>query len=55
MKTMKYIKNKFLLLALSGLTMTSCADFLDITPLTMVVEDNYWNQKSDVEQIVTGC
>ena len=55
MKTMKYIKNKFLLLALSGLTMTSCADFLELTPLTMVVEDNYWNEKSDVEQIVTGC
>lgn len=55
MKTMKYINNKLLLLALSGLTMTSCADFLDITPLTMVVEDNYWNEKSDVEQIVIGC
>lgn len=55
MKTMKYIKNRLLLLALSGLTMTSCADFLDITPLTMVVEDNYWNEKSDVEQIVMGC
>lgn len=55
MKTMKYIKNKLLLLAFSGLTMTSCADFLDITPLTMVVEDNYWNEKSDVEQIVMGC
>ena len=35
--------------------MTSCGDFLDIYPLTMVYEDNYWNEKNDVDQIVTGC
>ncbi len=28
--------------------MTSCGDFLDIYPLTMVYEDNYWNEKNDV-------
>ena len=26
-----------------GMSMTSCGDFLDIYPLTMVYEDNYWN------------
>lgn len=52
---MKNIKFKSAILALAGFTMTSCADFLDITPLTLVVEDNYWNEKNDVDQIVTGC
>lgn len=52
---MKNIKIKSAILALAGFTMTSCADFLDITPLTLVVEDNYWNEKNDVDQIVTGC
>ena len=52
---MKNIRFKSAILALAGFTMTSCADFLDITPLTLVVEDNYWNEKNDVDQIVTGC
>lgn len=52
---MKNIKIKSAILALAGFTLTSCADFLDITPLTLVVEDNYWNEKNDVDQIVTGC
>ena len=49
---MKNIKFKSAILALAGFTMTSCADFLDITPLTLVVD---WNEKNDVDQIVTGC
>ncbi|MCD8317491.1 MAG: RagB/SusD family nutrient uptake outer membrane protein [Paraprevotella sp.] len=36
-------------------SLTSCGDFLDIYPLTMVYEDNYWNEKNDVDQIVNGC
>ena len=47
------LKSAFL--AMVGMSMTSCGDFLDIYPLTMVYEDNYWNEKNDVDQIVTGC
>ena len=40
---------------MAGMSMSSCGDFLNIYPLTMVYEDNYWNEKNDVDQIVTGC
>lgn len=55
MKIMKKIWFKSALLAVAGMTMTSCGDFLEIYPLTMVYEDNYWNEKNDVDQMVTGC
>ena len=52
---MKNIWVKVALPAMVGLAMTSCGDFLDIDPLTMVTEDNFWNEKNDVDEIVTGC
>lgn len=52
---MKKIWFKSVLLALTGFMATSCGDFLEIYPLTMVYEDNYWNEKKDVDQIVYGC
>ena len=52
---MKKIWFKSVLLALAGFMATSCGDFLEIYPLTMVYEDNYWNEKKDVDQIVYGC
>ena len=55
MNKMKKIWFKSAFLAMVGMSMTSCGDFLDIYPLTMVYEDNYWNEKNDVDQIVTGC
>ena len=36
-------------LALSG-----CGDFLNIEPKTFVSEDNFWNEKTDIDQMVTG-
>ena len=35
--------------------MTSCGDFLDITPLNAVVVENYWEKKSEVESVITSC
>lgn len=35
--------------------MGSCADFLDLTPEDLIVEDNYWDEKNDVDQVMTGC
>lgn len=55
MNEMKKILFKVALPVLTGMFMVSCGDFLEIYPLTMVYEDNYWNEKSDVDQIVTGC
>lgn len=52
---MKKIWFKSALVALAGMSVSSCGDFLDIYPLTMVYEDNYWNEKNDVDQIVAGC
>lgn len=49
MNKMKKIWFKSAFLAMVGMSMTSCGDFLDIYPLTMVYEDNYWNEKNDVE------
>lgn len=38
-----------------GFSMGSCGDFLNIDAPNLVIEDNYWNEKNDVDQIVTGC
>ena len=51
---MKNIGFKSVLLALAGCLSTSCGDFLEIYPLDMVYEDNYWNEKADVDQIMNG-
>ncbi len=52
---MKKIWIKSAFLAVMGLSATSCGDFLDIYPLTMVYEDNYWTEKNDVDQFLAGC
>lgn len=52
----RYIKN-IKSLALAGvacLGLASCGDFLVIEPKTFVSEDNFWNEKTDVQQMVTG-
>lgn len=54
---MKNYKNifKFSILAVAlSLTVTSCGSFLDIEPKDRVTEDNFWNEKSDLEQMVAG-
>lgn len=55
---MKHIIQLFRSVALSsmvGLSLVSCSDFLEIKPRDIVTEDNFWNEKTDVEQMVTGC
>ena len=55
---MKYIKLSIVRLACVacfGLLMISCGDFLEITPRDMVTEDNFWDEKNDVDQMVAGC
>lgn len=52
MKTNKIIT--WGLVAALGLGMTSCGDFLNIEPKHFVSEDNFWNEKTDIDQMVTG-
>ncbi|MCD7720629.1 MAG: RagB/SusD family nutrient uptake outer membrane protein [Prevotellaceae bacterium] len=42
------------LLGLVCLGYTSCGDFLEIEPKTFVSEDNFWNEKTDIDQMVAG-
>ncbi len=42
------------LTALTGLALVSCSDFLEITPRNMVTEDNFWDEKADIDQFVAG-
>lgn len=42
------------LLALSPF-MTSCSDFLDLDPKNEIIFEQFWNEKTDVENIVAGC
>ena len=42
------------MMALTGLVLVSCSDFLEITPRNMVTEDNFWNEKADIDQSVAG-
>ncbi len=40
--------------AILGLGFASCGDFLEIEPKTFVSEDNFWNEKTDIDQMVAG-
>lgn len=54
---MKNYFNKFKSLALAGvatLSLASCGDFLYIEPKTFVSEDNFWNERADIDQMVAG-
>ena len=36
--------------ALAACSFTGCGDFLDIKPLNDIVLENFWDEKSDVDQ-----
>lgn len=40
---------------LAASTLTGCEDFLDIKPLNDIVLENFWNEKSDVDNMISGC
>ncbi|MBP3828864.1 MAG: RagB/SusD family nutrient uptake outer membrane protein [Bacteroidaceae bacterium] len=42
-------------LGLLSLALLGCSDFLQITPRDIVTEDNFWNEKADIDQMVAGC
>jgi hypothetical protein len=52
------LKNKIITLSviiITGVSLSSCSDFLEIKPLNDIVLENFWNEKSDVDNIVSGC
>lgn len=38
-----------------GGVLTSCSDFLDIEPRNLVILEQFWNEKTDVDNTVAGC
>jgi hypothetical protein len=53
MKTKNIIRNFSLGLLL--FTLSSCGDLLEITPLNDIVLENFWTDKTDVENVVASC
>lgn len=49
----KYNKIICALCVVCGLT--SCSDFLDIKPQSEIILEDFWNEKADVDNVVTGC
>lgn len=54
MKRFKYLSN-IALLGLMALGATSCEDFLTIYPQDRVVEENFWEDKNDLEGVRYGA
>lgn len=54
MKIQNIIIRSFVI-GLTGITLSSCNDFLTITPSDKTVLEDYWKSKSDVEEMVTGA
>lgn len=40
---------------LMGASLSSCSDFLEIEPLNEIVLEKFWNEESDVENMIAGC
>ena len=58
MKTYYNIINKVGMLTavlFSIVTLSSCSDFLEIEPQNEITADNFWDEKSDIDQILMGC
>lgn len=39
----------------AGVTLTSCDDFLTIKPTSQIVEEDFWEDKNDLENVVAAC
>lgn len=42
-------------LVVTGLSFASCDDFLTITPSSQIVEEEFWEDKTDLENVVAAC
>ena len=41
--------------ALAAVFTTGCSDFLEVEPQDYIILENFWTEKTDVENIVAGC
>lgn len=55
MKTYHNILKSAALLAVASLTMASCDDWLTVHPQTQIVEENFWEDKTDLEGVRYGA
>ena len=53
MKNMKF--KTYMLVAMMGLSVTSCKDFLTLMPLNEVVLENFYTNEQDVESVLLGA
>ncbi|MBM6991826.1 MAG: RagB/SusD family nutrient uptake outer membrane protein [Prevotella sp.] len=54
MKLKKYFY-KISWLMMAAPLLSSCSDFLEVEPLNEIVLEKFWNEESDVENVVAGC
>ncbi len=52
---MKTRYNKIICAICVACGLMSCSDFLDIKPQSEIIFEDFWNEKADVDNIVTGC
>lgn len=52
---MKTRYNKIICAICVACGLMSCSDFLDIKPQNEIILEDFWNEKADVDNIVTGC
>ena len=55
MKTNNHINLCVLLAIVTGAFCASCDDFLTITPTDSIVEEEFWEDKNDLNNVVTAC
>ena len=39
----------------AGVGLTSCDDFLTITPSSSIVEEEFWEDRNDLENVIAAC
>ena len=40
---------------MAGFVLTACEDFLTITPTNSIVEEEFWQDKNDLENVIGAC
>ena len=54
-KLMKKIYYYIMFAASAVFGLSSCSDFLEIEPQNEIIHENFWNEKADVDGMVSGC
>lgn len=50
-------KTFYKIVCMAGLVsgLTSCSDFLEVEPQNEILDENFWNEQSDVDDMLFGC